>query len=237
MGIILNLCLGIAFVTTLFLVRLYSVLTTTKTAKHGGRRRSSDTCGLAVFLGSGGHTSEALSLLSALDFARYFPRTYFIGEGDSLSMRKALELESLKAADTQKDTRSIPPTKAPYTFIVIPRARRVHQPLLTTPATAAVSLAAAIWHLTIAPLVYGTPSAEVLLLNGPGTCFVLCIATYLNRILGLSSLRLIYVESFARVRRLSLSGKLLRRLVDRFVVQWPDLAKDGDVGTYRGWLV
>ncbi|KAI0675214.1 oligosaccharide biosynthesis protein Alg14-like protein, partial [Trametes maxima] len=189
-------------------------------------------CSLAVFLGSGGHTSEALSLLSALDFARYSPRTYIISEGDALSMRKALELESLKAADTHKGTRI-----APYSFVVIPRARRVRQSLLTTPVTAVISLAASIWHITIAPLFFGPPTAEVLLLNGPGTCFVLCIAAYLNRVLGLRSPRLIYVESFARVRHLSLSGKLLRPLVDKFVVQWPELAGRGGKDTYRGWLI
>jgi beta-1,4-N-acetylglucosaminyltransferase len=35
--------------------------------------------------------------------------------------------------------------------------------------------------------------------------------------LGLPSPKLIYIESFARVRSLSLSGKLLQRLVDRSV--------------------
>ena len=38
----------------------------------------------------------------------------------------------------------------------------------------------------------------------------------LLKILGLKSPKLIYVESFARVQRLSLSGKLLRPLVDRW---------------------
>lgn len=79
----------------------------------------------------------------------------------------------------------------------------------------------------------GSQVSDVLLLNGPGTCFVLCIAVYINRvrcflsraeymstdaaskILGLKSPKLIYIESFARVRHLSLSGKLLRPLVDR----------------------
>ncbi|KAI0329724.1 oligosaccharide biosynthesis protein Alg14 like protein, partial [Cubamyces sp. BRFM 1775] len=194
-------------------------------------RQASVSCNLAVFLGSGGHTSEILSLLSAIDFARYSRRIYFISEGDTLSMHKAIDLECVKAADANKGTHS-----TPYSFIVIPRARHVHQPLLTTPFTAMVSLAASIWHITIAPIL-GRPAAEVLLLNGPGTCFVLCIAAYINRILGLRSPKLIYVESFARVRRLSLSGRLLRPLVDRFVVQWPDLLKDGKRGEYRGWLV
>jgi len=47
----------------------------------------------------------------------------------------------------------------------------------------------------------------------------------------------IYVESFARVKSLSLSGKLLRFLVDRFVVQWPTILEDGKRGEHRGWLV
>jgi len=38
-----------------------------------------------------------------------------------------------------------------------------------------------------------------------------------SQFLGLSSPRVIYVESFARVRSLSLSGKLLRPFVDRSV--------------------
>ncbi|KAI9060280.1 glycosyltransferase family 1 protein [Trametes sanguinea] len=231
----LCLFLGLALAGVLFAARLYVVLA--QVAKPCRRRGPAERCHLAVFLGSGGHTSEALSLLSALDFSRYSPRTYFISEGDTLSMRKALELEAAKAADASKSGPSHPAAKAPYSFVVIPRARRVHQSLLTTPATAAVSLCAAIWHITIAPLLSRTSVPEVLLLNGPGTCFVLCIAAYLNRILGLRSPRLIYVESFARVQHLSLSGKLLRPIVDRFVVQWPKILQDGKRGEYHGWLI
>lgn len=76
---------------------------------------NSQTCKLAVFLGSGkdnlsnissnltallnigGHTSEALSLVSTLDFARYTPRLYIISEGDSLSAQKAYDLEKSKS--------------------------------------------------------------------------------------------------------------------------------------------
>ncbi|KAI0779712.1 oligosaccharide biosynthesis protein Alg14-like protein [Fomes fomentarius] len=179
---------------------------------------------------AGGHTSEAISLLSALDFSRYVPRTYIISEGDALSMQKVVDLESEKAAE---GLRSDPP----FAFIVIPRARQVHQSLLTTPFSVATSLAASMWHITITPVFSGPPVPEVLLLNGPGTCFVLCIATHLNRFLGLKSPRLIYVESFARLKHLSLSGKLLRPLVDSFVVQWPDLVRDANRDKCRGWLV
>ena len=38
-------------------------------------------------------------MLSALDFSRYSPRTYFVSDGDSLSGQKAKALERLKTAD------------------------------------------------------------------------------------------------------------------------------------------
>ncbi|KAM5531671.1 hypothetical protein V8D89_014660 [Ganoderma adspersum] len=227
----------IVLITAFTFARLYVVLTATSDAKPSGRRGDSGKCSLAVFLGSGGHTSEALSLVSALDFNRYVPRIYIISEGDTLSMQKAMVLEATKTADAPQTTSSVTLPRKPYSFVVIPRARRVHQSFLTTPFTVVLSLAASIWHITAAPIVLGPPAPEVLLLNGPGTCFVLCIATYLNRFLGLKSPKLIYVESFARVRHLSLSGKLLRPLVDRFIVQWPELLSDKKRGECRGWLV
>lgn len=45
---------------------------------------------------AGGHTTEALALISALDFTRYTPRTYLISDGDALSAQKARELEERK---------------------------------------------------------------------------------------------------------------------------------------------
>jgi len=186
---------------------------------------------LAVFLGSGGHSSEALSLVSALDFSRYSPRTYLVSEGDSLSAQKAIALERLKIASAAS------PVDGGYQILFIPRARRVHQNILTVPFTILHSSLAAIYPVTLAPQRSAESSFDVLLLNGPGTCVVLCLAAYVNRFLGLRSPRLIYIETFARVRVLSLSGKLLRPFVDRFVVQWPDLLQDGGRGECHGWLV
>ena len=45
---------------------------------------------------AGGHTTEALALVSALDFARYTPRTYIISDGDTLSAEKTREMEERK---------------------------------------------------------------------------------------------------------------------------------------------
>jgi beta-1,4-N-acetylglucosaminyltransferase len=62
---------------------------------------------------------------------------------------------------------------------------------------------------------------------------------------GLSHSKVIYVESFARVKSLSLSAKLLKPFVDTFVVQWPQAGPETEAGSpaetghvkYKGWLV
>ncbi|KAF9793465.1 glycosyltransferase family 1 protein [Thelephora terrestris] len=191
------------------------------------KRAASDTCGLAVFLGSGGHTTEALALVSALDFSRYNPRTYIISDGDNLSAQKAHELEERKSERNRESN---------YTIIYVPRARRVHQPLWTTPPTVLASLVTCVKHAIHAAL-QPEPVWDILILNGPGTCFSICTAVYLNRFLGLASPRILYIESFARVRSLSLSGRLLRPFVDRFIVQWPEVLQEGGRSQYFGCLV
>ena len=109
--------------------------------------------------------------MSALDFQRYKPRTYVVSEGDNLSAQKAADLEKSKHSEGQ------------YRILVIPRARRVHQSLLTTPPSALLSLISCIYHVVVEPLVAKKPAfADLLLLNGPGTCFVLCVAVYMNKV-------------------------------------------------------
>jgi len=107
-----------------------------------------------------------------------------------------------------------------------------------TPPTALMSFLMCIYHTTVSPILFRgaarLPFADILILNGPGTCFVLCAAIYVNKFLGLPAPKLLYVESFARVQSLSLSGTLLRPFVDRFIVQWPQLETKGE---YHGWLV
>ena len=68
-----------------------------------------------------------------------------------------------------------------YSIVTVPRARRVHQSLLTTPLSSARSLAVCIYHTTLQPLFSGKPFADVLVLNGPGTCVMLCLAVYFNK--------------------------------------------------------
>ena len=53
---------------------------------------------------TGGHSTEALALVSALNFSRYTPRTYIISDGDNLSSQKARELEERKRVSGVKFT-------------------------------------------------------------------------------------------------------------------------------------
>ncbi|KAF8485452.1 oligosaccharide biosynthesis protein Alg14 like-domain-containing protein [Gautieria morchelliformis] len=223
------------FITLVFFAivcRVYALMPSSKQRRTRSTRRHRATCHLAVFLGSGGHTSEAFLLLSAIDFARYTPRSYVVSQGDTLSVQRALAFESSKYTSTPPEA-----SGEAFTIIHIPRARRVHQSLIMTLPTAINSLASCIYHICLRPMITRKCFADVLLVNGPGTCVMLCAAAYISRVFFIPSPRLIYVESFARVSSLSLSGRLLRPFVDRFVVQWPEALKDGRHGDCPGWLV
>lgn len=99
---------------------------------------------------------------------------------------------------------------------------------------------------------------DLILTNGPGTGVCVVLAAIILLCLGLSGpqkltddassleekpyhnsgrMRTIYVESWARVRTLSLSGTILLPLVDRFLVQWPNAVDAGSRAEYVGALV
>lgn len=179
-------------------------------------------CRLTVLLGSGGHTGEMIRLLSGLPFDRYTPRTYVISSADSLSKTKAIELEQFKKTGQ-------------YTFLEIPRARKVNQSFATSILTTVHSLLCCVWAISVKSLCAQslassslTPNNQTLpdltLLNGPGSAVPIALSVFLVRLLtGKSASRLIYVESLARVKRLSLTGILLLPFMDCFIVQWEQL--------------
>ncbi|KJA24260.1 glycosyltransferase family 1 protein [Hypholoma sublateritium FD-334 SS-4] len=224
--LLLVLFITLVLVALSIAFRIYTVLPKQATRRTNARHKA-DTYSVAVFLGSGGHTTEAITLLSALDPKRYTHRTYLVSQGDTLSAQKAVDLE-VKFGSTPQN----------YDILIIPRARQVHQPLIATPLGALQSLLACVRYITLAPL-YNKKRptfADVLILNGPGTSFVVCLAVYINKFFGLPAPVIIYVETFARVSSLSLSGKLIRPLADRFLVQWP-AGTGGEKLSSKQWLV
>ncbi|KAF9437153.1 RNA helicase [Entomortierella beljakovae] len=193
---------------------------------------STHQCTATIFLGSGGHTAEMLQLVSGLDPSKYILRHYVVGWDDISSIEK---LSRLEASRSQRDiTNEFNEKDRPtyelqgYTIHRIPRSRYVHQSMLTTPFTLAKSL------LVAMPLIkrlsclskqsVNAKMKSVLLMNGPGTCFALALAVIGARMFGVPDDQtpdLVFIESFARVKTLSLAGKLLYPLCDVFLVQWP----------------
>jgi UDP-N-acetylglucosamine:LPS N-acetylglucosamine transferase len=49
--------------------------------------------------------------------------------------------------------------------------------------------------------------------------------------------KVVYIECFTRIKSLSLTGKIVYRFSDRFLVQWPELAAQYDKALYRGRLI
>ena len=186
-----------------------------------------------------------LMILRELDPSMYNYRRYVISSGDELSARKAREFEE----GMVEKARWAGQPYGNFDIKVVPRARKIHQSLLTTPLSALACGWACFRLLREAPPATResqnakpavSPCPELILANGPATATILIMSCMVYRFMGLAgsrdALRCIYIESWARVKQLSLSGKILWRLgvCDRFVVQWPELLEAN--GRRRGGM-
>lgn len=211
----------------------------------------------------------------------YTHRSYVIGQGDGFSAQKAKDFEDRLAAqgsddqgrphedDTEKHIpqngsteRKTRPTEhlahksndasKSYTVHTVPRARQIHQSLLTTPFSCLECLFSALILLHSHP--NGRP--DLILTNGPATALIIILASLVLDFLALPQslsrtkgeeqkssresrrTRTIYIESWARVKRPSLSCRIIvwAGLCDRVLVQWRELEERG-WGEYKGVLV
>ncbi|KAF8458872.1 oligosaccharide biosynthesis protein Alg14 like-domain-containing protein [Terfezia claveryi] len=105
-------------------LRLLSILPSTNPKPPSTPRPPKSHTHLLAVLGSGGHTSEALLLLSSLNPSKLSYRTYIVSSGDSLSAQKALDFELSRASSPES-----------FTIKEIPRARKIGQSWLSTPAS------------------------------------------------------------------------------------------------------
>ncbi|KAI9361806.1 UDP-N-acetylglucosamine transferase subunit alg14 [Pilaira anomala] len=202
-------------VIILLLTRIYFVLP--KHIKVLNKTKRTKPCKTCIVLGSGGHTAEMLQLIKSLDPERYTPRSYIVANTDKLSEEKAIEYEQSLI-------------KGSFDIYKIPRARKVGQSMSSVPWTMLLAL------LTCTKvLIQSWP--DLILCNGPGSCIPICMLAYIPRVVGIKKIEIIYIESFARVDTLSLSGKLLYPFVDRFLVQWPELSQRLNKAEYFGILV
>ncbi|KAL9002696.1 MAG: hypothetical protein Q9188_004392 [Gyalolechia gomerana] len=217
---------------------------------------------LLIVLGSGGHTAEMFSLLQGLNANLYTHRTYVISSGDDFSATKAMEFENTLGAGREENRRELSPVPSTFDISFVPRARKIHQSLLTTPISSLRCLFAC-FGILFAPSTQRSTNSDVdgvhpqvvmegksisytypdlIIANGPATAVLLIASALLLRFCNLrgteGKMRTIYIESWARVSTLSLSGKILMTggMVNRMLVQWEILAQRGG-GEFRGALV
>ena len=87
-------------------------------------------------LGSGGHTTEMLKMLSNYNFEKYQKTTFIIAEGDRFSQHK---LEKMYR-NTQKGEIADLEKKGKVEYVVIPRSRNVGQSFKTSVLTTLKSI-------------------------------------------------------------------------------------------------
>ncbi len=61
-----------------------------------------------------------------------------------------------------------------------------------------------------------------------------CISCFLGKLLGA---KLIWIDSITNVEKLSLSGRIIRYIVDLLLVQWPELVEKHKNTEYAGTIV
>lgn len=199
MEIFLYLCFIIITLISAFILRVIYLIclifsTECKLSKESSLRT-------ILCIGSGGHTTELLRLSKHLDKSKYSPRLYILADND-----KSSEIKVHNEENGQNN----------YCLSKIPRSRNVKQSYHSSVFTILYST------LCTIPIVYNF-KPDVILCNGPGTCFPICVVAFIMRCLFILDCRIIFVESICRVRTISLTGKVLQYFADIIVVQWPQL--------------
>lgn len=168
---------------------------------------------------TGGHTAEILTLLERFNLEKYTPRQYVVAATDSLSAKKATAFEQSSGQQHA------------FSIVTIPRSREVGQSFVSSVATTLYALLYAVHAVFVF-------RPDLLMLNGPGTGLPVVLGAVLARLIGIASTKVVYVESVARVTRLSLTGKLIYWLFlsDKFFVQWEDLKTAYPRTIYAGRL-
>ena len=168
-----------------------------------------------VIFGSGGHTTEMLHMIRNLTPSQISPIFFVTAHSDHTSMEKIKDFDLPYAGLAQ--------------WVSIHRSREVKQSLPSSVCTVAYALLQSVRIvLECRP--------QVILCNGPGTCVPLCLAAGALRFATAQCYcpQIVFAESLCRVESLSLTGKILYPLADKFIVQWPNLVHKYPNARYIG---
>jgi beta-1,4-N-acetylglucosaminyltransferase len=156
-----------------------------------------------------------LEVVKKLKDDKYSPRLYVVADNDQHSVDKLMAIEN---------------DKSDYKIYMITRSRKVHQSYLSSVMTTLKSI------FDCFPLLMHT-QPDFVLCNGPGTCVPICLVAFLFKVFYINSkCKIAFIESYCRVKTLSVTGWILLYLTDIFVVQWPQLSKVSRKVSYFGRL-
>lgn len=205
---VILLYVAVLLITSL-IIRLSIILPLYRKPKYNVNSYSVSTM---VYFGSGGHTTEMLRMIKELSLS-YSPLYFVLGHSD-ITSKQLIDKSMFKF-------------KHSPSWHHVYRSREVKQSLLTTIFTSIKSL----W--TCFFLVFKL-QPSLIICNGPGTCIFICYSAFLLHLLGIKESRIIFIESFCRVKKLSVSGLLIYPIADKFIVQWPNLSRKYSKAEYIG---
>ncbi|OTB03515.1 glycosyltransferase family 1 protein [Hypoxylon sp. CI-4A] len=183
---------------------------------------------LLIVCGSGGHTGEMIRMITrSIQPQERSHRRWAMAYDDRMSYDKVVDFE-LNLVDRFSHQGIDPGT---FDIEYFHRGRAVHQSWLTTPFTAVLCLLDIFRILVAAPRRRAIPDYQfpgVIVTDGPGSGFLFLLAAHILKVIYVvpnDFMKTIFVESWARVGSLSLSGKLVKALTlaDAFIVQSPNL--------------
>ena len=161
---------------------------------------------IMIILGSGGHTGEILIMLQKLNFDK-FSDVYFVSAHNDKSSENKVK-EVIKLSDFKK---------VKFHFEKIYRSRNVGQSFKTSIFTTIYALIQSLG------LILKT-RPNLVVSNGPGVAVpVIYIGFVLKLLLILQEFKILFIESYCRTTSISLSGKILKPICDKFIVLWEHL--------------
>ena len=158
---------------------------------------------IMVILGSGGHTWEMINVLSRLNWKKYLP-IYIIGYSDFHSLNDIIFFENKLERE--------------YFYERIIRPKENWEKTYSLK----VLLKSIYCFFKSFKLIY-QHKPDYILANGPSICVPIIICGWFLKKLGYINIKLIYIESAARVNNLSISAKIIKNIVDDMFGFWKPL--------------
>jgi beta-1,4-N-acetylglucosaminyltransferase len=172
---------------------------------------------IMIVLGSGGHTGELLLMIKKLDLNKFSKIFFVYSHNDKSSANKIKE-----NIDVEKHKERIE-------YFQIYRSRNVGQSFKSSIITTLISFVHSV-------LIIIKTRPNMIVTNGPGVALPLCYTGYiLKNLLLLYEFKILFIESYCRTESISLAGKLIEPISDKFIVLWKELA--GNKREYIGRIL